>query len=298
MAQAVITGSTVPRRQLGRFLREARGNARLTVRAAARALEWSEAKMWRVETGQVAMRTHDVETMCRVYGVAPGLTEALKGLAQETRTRGWWHAYGEAIPAWFNVFVGLEEAADHIDTYQPELVPGLFQTADYARALLRARFPAQSVEEIEQRVLLRMSRQSLVSRPVDPPRLTVVLNEAVLLRPIGGRLVMAAQCRHLEELAGRTPHVTLRVVPFDSGVHAGLTTGAFVLLRFPTDGEGRATEPPTVYVEGMTGALYLEQPHEVDSYRQAFEDLLATLGDADGQRSRALIHHATKEHAQ
>src|SRR5690348_16417706 len=131
------TGSTVPRRQLGRYLRDLRGKARLTVKAAASELEWSEAKIWRIETGQTSLRSLDVEAMCRVYGAPDDLTEALKGLAKETKGRGWWHAYGDVIPDGFDLYIGLEEAVSELHWYEAELVPGLFQTPDYARTLIR-----------------------------------------------------------------------------------------------------------------------------------------------------------------
>src|ERR1700722_12038476 len=132
------TGSTVPRRQLGRYLRDLRNAAGLTVRDAARGLEWSEAKLWRIETGQTSLRSLDVETVCRIYGAPPDLTEALMGLAKETQAKGWWHAYGDVVPEWFDVYIGLEEAASQICSYESELVTGLFQTEDYARTIIKA----------------------------------------------------------------------------------------------------------------------------------------------------------------
>ena len=114
------TGSTVPRRQLGRHLRDLRNQSRLTVRAAAARLEWSEAKIWRIETGQTSLRSFDVETMCKVYGASADLTEGLMGLAKETKARGWWHSYGDAIPEGFDVYVGLEEAASSFSWYESE----------------------------------------------------------------------------------------------------------------------------------------------------------------------------------
>src|SRR5579859_3041333 len=132
------TGSTVPRRQLGRYLRELRNRERLTVKAAAEKLEWSEAKIWRIETGQTSLRSLDVEAMCRVYAAPTDLTEALMGLAKETKAKGWWQAYGDVIPENFDVYLGLEEAASQLAWYEPELVPGLLQTADYARAVIKA----------------------------------------------------------------------------------------------------------------------------------------------------------------
>ena len=158
------TGSTVPRRQLGRYLRELRNRERLTVKAAAEKLEWSEAKMWRIETGQTSLRSLDVEAMCRIYGAPADLTEALMGLAKETKARGWWHAYGDVIPEGFDVSVGLEEAASQLAWYESELVPGLLQTEDYARTLIEADNPGFDAEEISRRVHVRMARQPLVHR--------------------------------------------------------------------------------------------------------------------------------------
>ncbi|TDD87367.1 XRE family transcriptional regulator [Actinomadura darangshiensis] len=262
------TGSTVPRRQLGRYLRELRTNARLTVQAAAKALEWSEAKMWRIETGQTSLRSHDVETMCRVYGAPDELKVALMGLAKETKGKGWWHAYGDVIPDGFDLFIGLEEAAQSLEEYSPELVPGLFQTPDYARAVISNNTRLQD-EDIDRRVQLRVQRQTLVTRPTSPPTIRVALNEAVVRRVVGGPAVMAAQLDGLAELNER-PHVSIRVVPYEVGAHRGLDTGPFILMRFPTTGDGRDHEPPIVYVQGFTGALYLDKPREIDRYSDGF----------------------------
>ncbi|MFA1550711.1 helix-turn-helix domain-containing protein [Actinomadura chokoriensis] len=262
------TGSTVPRRQLGRYLRELRTNARLTVQAAAKALEWSEAKMWRIETGQTSLRSHDVETMCRVYGAPDHLKVALMGLAKETKGKGWWHAYGDVIPDGFDLFIGLEEAARSLEEYSPELVPGLFQTPNYARTVIRNNTRLKD-EDIDRRVQLRVQRQTLVTRPTSPPTLRVTLNEAVIRRVIGGPTVMAAQLDRLAEI-NELPNVSIRVVPYEAGAHRGLDTGPFKIMRFPTTGDGRDHEPPTVYVQGFTGALYLDKPREIDRYAEAF----------------------------
>lgn len=290
-----MVGSTVPRRQLGRALREARMQGRFTVRAAAKALEWSEAKMWRIETGQVSMRTLDVEAMCRVYGVAPDLTEALKGLASETKARGWWHAYDDVIPDWFDIFVALEGAAREMRIYESVLVPGLCQTSAYARVVLAANDTPVTPDELERRVLVRMQRQSLVTRGNDPVVLDVVLNETVIRRPIGSSAVMVAQCRQLIQLA-ELDNVTVRVVPDAAGMHLGLNSGPFVIMRFPVTGDGTELEPPTVYAEGYTGALYLDQPHQVARFDAVFADLLAKVRDENGQRSKALLIKALRGH--
>jgi hypothetical protein len=262
------------------------------VRAAAARLEWSEAKIWRIETGQTSLRSLDVEAMCRIYGAPGDLTEGLMGLAKETKARGWWHAYGDAIPEYFDVYVGLEEAASHIASYESELVPGLLQTEDYARAVIRAGEPGVDDAEIEQRVDVRMARQALLTRVTNPPGLQVVLNEAILHRPIGGDKVMARQLERLIE-AGALPTVSLRVMPFGAGLHHGVMSGPFVILRFPLNGNGQDTEPPTVYVDGFTGALYLEKPREVNRYDTAFTDIWVSALDEKG--SQELIFHMARE---
>ncbi|MEV5983527.1 helix-turn-helix transcriptional regulator [Streptomyces sp. NPDC052051] len=280
------TGSTVPRRQLGRNLRDLRNRARLTVRAAAAKLEWSEAKMWRIETGQTPLRSLDVQAMCVVYGASPDLTEALMGLAKETKARGWWHAYGDVIPEGFDVYVGLEEAAESLSLYESDLVHGLLQTDGYAREIIRTHIRGISDAELDGRVRLRIERQSLLTRATDPPVLRAVLSEAVLRRPVGGHEVMAQQLAHLVYVA-ELPNVSIRVAPFAAGVHLGVVTGPFVILRFPLTGAGVATEPPTVYADGYTGGLYLDKEKEVQQYDAAFNDIWEA--SLDEQASRRLI---------
>ncbi|MFF9350958.1 helix-turn-helix domain-containing protein [Streptomyces sp. NPDC014734] len=280
------TGSTVPRRQLGRNLRDLRNRARLTVRAAASKLEWSEAKMWRIETGQTALRSLDVQAMCLVYGAPPDLTEALMGLAKETKARGWWQAYGDSIPEGFNVYVGLEEAAENLAVYETDLVPGQLQTEGYAREIIRTHIRGISDADLDGRARLRIERQSRLTRAMDPPVLRVVLGEAVLRRPVGGPEVMAQQLAHLVYVAG-LPNIAIRVVPFAAGMHSGVVTGPFVILRFPLTGDGAATEPPTVYSDGYTGGLYLDKEREVQQYDAAFADIWEA--SLDEQASRRLI---------
>ncbi|MGW0809457.1 helix-turn-helix domain-containing protein [Nonomuraea sp. NPDC002799] len=265
-----MPGSTVPRRQLGRYLRELRGKSRLTVRAAATALEWSEAKIWRIETGQTSLRSLDVDAMCKIYGAPTDLTEALKALAKETKARGWWHAYGDVISEGFDLYIGLEEAASRLSWYESELIPGLLQTSDYARTLIKADNVGIDEAEIDRRVHLRMERQRGLTRTTAPPTLHVVLNEGLLRRPIGSRTMMARQLDHLVEV-GHLPNATIKVMPFAAQLHPGVMSGPFVVLRFPLNGDSKPTEPPTVYVDGYTGALYLDKPNEVERYSTAFE---------------------------
>ncbi|MFF6951809.1 helix-turn-helix domain-containing protein [Streptomyces iakyrus] len=286
------TGSTVPRRQLGRHLRDLRNRSRLTVKAAAAKLEWSEAKMWRIETGQTSLRSLDVEAMCKAYGAEAELTEALMGLAKETKGRGWWHSYGDVIPEGFDLYIGLEEAAEQLAWYSSELVPGLLQTPDYARTLIQEDNPGVSDDEIERRVHVRIARQVLLTRVTARPTVQVALNEAVLQRPVGGTTVMADQLKRLVEL-NELDNVSIRVVPFSAGLHHGLMSGPFVMMHFPTNGDGRYTEPPTVYVEGFTGALYLDKQNEIERYDGAFQSIWGSALDRAG--STTLLQHAVKE---
>lgn len=286
------TGSTVPRRQLGRYLRDLRGKARLTVKVAAAELEWSEAKIWRIETGQTSLRSLDVEAMCRVYDAPDELTEILKALAKETKGKGWWQTFGDAIPVSFNLYIGLEEAAVELRSYEAELVPGLFQTSTYARTLISADNPGLDDEEIEGRVAMRMARQALLTRKTAAPTVSMILNEAILRRPVGGRKVMEEQLERLVDFA-ELPNVTIRVVPFSVGLHHGLLSGPFVILSFPATGDGRMSEPPTVFVDGFTGALYLDKPNEIERYDLAFRSLEGIAADA--VQSRRLLQQAVRE---
>ncbi|MEX3101452.1 MULTISPECIES: helix-turn-helix transcriptional regulator [unclassified Streptomyces] len=287
-----VTGSTVPRRQLGRHLRELRNRARLTARAASTKLEWSEPKLWRIETGQTSLRSLDVEAMCKVYGAPAELTQALMGLAKETKSKGWWHSYGDVIPEFFDLYVGLEEAASSLQWYESQLVPGLLQTPDYARTLIRAYDPARDEEEVERRTQVSITRQVLLTRVTDAPKVDVVLNEGVLHCPVGSPKIMADQLNRLADL-NDLDNVSIRVVPHSVGLHKGMTSGPFVLMRFPTTSDGRDTEPPTIYVEGFTGSLYLDKPNEIERYDTAFKNIWGSALDQAG--STSLFKRAAKE---
>jgi hypothetical protein len=215
-------------------------------------------------------------------------------LAKETKAKGWWMSYSDVIPDGYNfdVYIGLEEAAARLLWYEAELVPGLLQIADYARTLIRADNPGVDDDEIERRVQLRIARQSLVTRVTAPPELQVVLNESILRRPVGGTEVMSAQLARLREVSD-LPNVSLKVLPFDVGMHAGIMSGPFVMLEFPVNGSGRPSEPTVVYVDSFTGALFLDKPAEIDRYHTAFTDIWTAASDEAA--SRGLIAKAAEE---
>ncbi|MEV4817598.1 helix-turn-helix transcriptional regulator [Micromonospora sp. WMMA1976] len=264
-------GSTVPRRQLGRLLRQFRNEAGVTLDAAAEALEYSRQKIWRIECGLGSVRVLDVKAMCELYGVSAEMTEAMRGLAAETKSKGWWHAYGDAVPSWFELYVGLESAAASLRQYQETVIPGLLQTREYIQALARIDQPAGTDEDREHAVQVRLQRQNLLSRRMpEPPQLDAVVSEAVLRRSVGGQAVMTGQLNGLLEASER-PNVSVRVVPLAAGPHLGAVAGSFVILDFPATKGGRAApEPSVVYSESLTGALYLDKPAELRAYEEAF----------------------------
>ncbi|WP_080635258.1 helix-turn-helix domain-containing protein [Salinispora pacifica] len=282
-------GSSVPRRELGRYLKQAREEAGWPLETAAKQLEWSRARMYRIEGGQTSVRTHDVELMCRLYGTSDEIRQVLVGLAGESKARGWWQAYGDAIPDWFELYVGMEAAADRLRQYEPALVPGLLQTREYAERVLRSK-PGIEPAEVAQAVSVRLERQQLLTRGVPrAPKLDVVLGEAVLRQRAPE---MPAQLQHLVDTTMREG-VTIRVVPIVTAPHHVSLAGGFVIVDFPTRGT-RPAEPTTVYSESLTGALYLEKAREVAAYAEAW---VALDGVAlDPIRSADLIKQALKEH--
>ncbi|UGT40581.1 helix-turn-helix domain-containing protein [Nocardia yamanashiensis] len=287
--------STLPRRQLGRYLRDWRIQAGLTIAEAAKLMEWGASTLQRLEKGNAdRIRTIDIQELCRIYGIPDEIADGLKGLAQQAAVKSWWHSYGDLIPENFDVYVGLEASAQQLSCYQSELVPGLLQTPDYARALNKLGYPGDGAAELDRRVQLRIQRQALITRRMHPAAVAIVLHESVLRRLVGSARVMAAQVRHLAELSTR-PNVVLRVLPFTAGVPLGLSTGPFVILEFGVDGKGQPVEPPVVYVEGFTGDLYLERQGDVQRYRQASESLERCALDV--QDSRNLLRQVAKEYS-
>ena len=269
------TGSTVRRILLGSQLRRLREDRGVSRQDAGYVIRASESKISRLELGRVSFKERDVADLLTLYGVADEHErEALLQLAREANTPGWWHRYSEVLPSWFQTFVGLEEAAGLVRTYELQFIPGLLQTEDYARAVIRLGNADASETEIEQRVELRMHRQQRLKGP-DAPRLWAVLDEAALRRPIGGPEVMRGQLDHLISVS-KLPNVTLQVMPFQFGGHAA-EGGAFSILRFP-----EPDLPDVVYVENLTGALYLDKRDDVDTYMQAMERLCVDSATPDG----------------
>ncbi len=256
---------TVRRRRLAARLRELRESANLTIDEVGDKLECSASKISRIETGHVGVTPRDVRDLLEVYGVDDDEREALVQLAREARKKGWWHAYNEVFTG---SFVGLESDASFLHTHQALLVPGLLQTEAYTRAVIRAIRPDSAEDDVELRVRARINRQKLITEESNPPEYWAVLDEAVLHRVVGGPEAMREQLKKLVELAS-LPHVTLQVVPFSAGSHAGME-GPFLILGFPEQ-----ADPDVVYVENTTSGVYLEQQEDVHRYTLMFDHLRA-----------------------
>jgi transcriptional regulator with XRE-family HTH domain len=244
--------------------REATGMSREEV---ARQLEWSTSTIFRIETGRSRPQPGNVRTLLELYGVTGAERDGLIQLTREARQPGWWHSFRDVLPNPYEVYIGLEAGAASIRNFEPVVVPGLLQTADYAREIFRNGPRELEREDVERRVEVRLARQEILGRE-DRPRLWAVIDEAVIHRVVGSVSVMREQLRHLVESAqkGKT---TIQVVPYRAGAHAG-TIGAFVILDFP-----EATDPDVVYVETLAGDMYLEERSDVNRYTLAFERLLA-----------------------
>jgi transcriptional regulator with XRE-family HTH domain len=256
------SGPTVRRLVVGSQLRRLREASGLTREAAGYAIRGSESKISRLELGRVSFKKRDIVDLLTLYGIPEDdeRVQALVALADEANQPGWWHRYDDVMAKWFQTYIGLEEAADLIRTYEIQFVPGLLQTEDYARAVVSVGSPQDSDREVEAKVRVRMERQRILERE-KPPTLWAVIDEAALRRPMGGRRVMRAQIEHLLDLMKR-PNISVQVVPFRQGGHAA-ESGAFTILRF--DGEDL---PDVVYLEQLVSALYLDKREQVDRYAQ------------------------------
>jgi transcriptional regulator with XRE-family HTH domain len=257
---------TVRQRRLAQALRELRHEAGLTQDAVGTRMGWHTSKLFRLENARSPrVDWLDVRELMDMYGVRSPHREALIQLAKDARMMGWWTPYRDVFTG---SYVALEDEASAMRLYCPELVPGLLQTEDYARAVIRAVRPSYDEESVERRVTARLTRQKVLLDRAARPDLMVVLNEAVLRRLVGDAHVMAAQLAALHEAAGQR-RVALQVLPFSAGAHASLE-GGFVLIQFPEE-----DDPDVVYVEGIMGDLYLESVEEVKRYQSAFERIQA-----------------------
>ena len=285
---APVGGPTLLRMVVGaqlRRLREARGISR---EQAGYEIRSSESKISRMELGRVSFRLRDVADLLTLYGVAEDdpERERLLGLVREANAPGWWHQFGDLMPSWFQPYVGLESAASVIRTYECQAIPGLLQTRDYARAVVKSLAPGATAAEVERRVELRATRQRQVLHRDPAPVLWAVIDEAALHRPIGGVSVLREQLTALVE-AAQEPNIKIQLLPFEVGGHAGLT-GSFTILRFPEQDLS-----DVIYVELLTSGLFLDRSHDVDTYAEAMERLCLQAREPD--QTASIIESILKE---
>ncbi|MEU4873852.1 helix-turn-helix transcriptional regulator [Streptomyces sp. NPDC021608] len=266
---------TVRRRRLGQELRRLRELKGMTAEEVAERLLVSQSKISRLENGRRSISQRDVRDLCGVYEVEDQrMVDSLMEMAKDSRQQGWWHAFGD-VP--YSVYIGLETDAASLRVYDPQVVPGLLQTRQYAEALISGALPETAHTEIEKRVQVRMRRQERVSSGENPLRLWSVMDESALRRVVGSRELMRDQLEHLVEQS-QLPHVTVQVIPFDMGAHPGLN-GQYAILEFPD-----TADSSVVYIEGVTSDLYLEKPNDVQKYSVMYEHLRAQALNVEHSR--------------
>ena len=279
-------GPTALRIALGTQLRRLREAKGITRQDAGYTIRSSEAKISRLELGRVGYKQRDVADLLTLYGVTDEQErEAFFTLARQANSPGWWHKYSDVLPSWFEMYLGLEQAASVIRTYQVQFVPGLFQTEDYVRAVTMLGHPGAASSDIDLRVELRIARQEILTR-ADPPRVWAVVDENALRRAVGGSRVMRGQLERLLELT-ELPNVTLQAITFQAGGHAA-AGGPFSILRF--------SDPDIhdiAYLEQLTSALYLDKRVDVDNYLMVMDRLAAEA--ASPAETRQLLERILKE---
>ncbi|MGW0081135.1 helix-turn-helix domain-containing protein [Streptomyces sp. NPDC003393] len=278
---------TVRRRRLGQELRRLRELKGMTAEEVAERLLVSQSKISRLENGRRSISQRDVRDLCGVYEVEDHrIVDSLMQMAKDSRQQGWWHSFGD-IP--YSVYIGLETDAASLRVYDPQVVPGLLQTRQYAEALIAGALPETAPADIDKRVQVRMRRQERISATENPLRLWTVLDEATLRRVVGNRSLMREQLEHLVEQS-QLPHVTVQVIPFDMGAHPGLN-GQYAILEFPD-----AADSSVVYIEGVTSDLYLEKANDVQKYSVMYEHLRAQALNVE--QSRQFIADIAKDYAE
>ncbi|MCH6163631.1 helix-turn-helix domain-containing protein [Streptomyces marispadix] len=279
------TAPTVGQMVLGMRLRDLREAAGCSFSEAAAVLSVNTTTVRRMEKAEVGLKPPYVEKLLKTYGISEEETTAFLELVDEANRPGWWQGFRDVLPPWFSLYISLEGEASLIRAYEPHCVHGLLQTADYARALMRAGFPGASEKELDRRVALRMERQELLRRK-DAPRLWVLLEEQVVRRLVGGPEVMRGQLDRLVECAAM-PNVTVQLLPYSSGPHPAMF-GPFQLFRFEIP-----ELPDIVYAESLSGAVYHDERRDTTVFLEALDRMGAQAAPA--QRTEALLGEIRKE---
>ncbi|NEW37499.1 helix-turn-helix domain-containing protein [Nocardia cyriacigeorgica] len=272
-------GPTVIRIALGSRLRRLRESCGVSREAAGDAIRGSHAKISRLELGRTGFKERDIRDLLTLYGVVDDeKREPYLDMARKANDPGWWQSYSDLLPAWFETYVGLEQAATTIRTYEAQFIPGLLQTADYARSVIML----GNDDETERRVAVRMRRQKILHRRA-APTLWAVIDENALRRPVGGMRVLREQIKHLIDIS-ELANVRIQVLPYSAGGHPA-AGGPFSILRFP-----EPELPDIVYTEQLTSSLYMEKRHDVELYMSVMNQLsVQALSPAESLQFLAAI---------
>lgn len=278
--------TTVRLRRLAAELRKLRGEAGLSREDVVESTGINVATLYRIEHARVRPQPRTLRTLLDTYRVGEARQAELLALSREAAQRGWLQAYESELPEQYTTYIGFEDEARSVWNYESLLLPGLLQTEDYARAVVRGGLPEASHDEVERLVEARMARQAVLTRD-NPVKLWAIVDEAALRRRVGGPAVMNAQLHRLIQTA-EVPAVTLQVIAFDAGAHPGMP-GSFAIIKFPGD-----EDPDVVYIDSMAGDLFLETEPEIQRFTLAFEHLRAVaLSPADSQALIASIAEVT-----
>ncbi|OHV50978.1 XRE family transcriptional regulator [Frankia sp. B2] len=266
-------------RRLAFELRRLREAAGLTREQVSEETGINPATLYRHETATASSRPQrrTMIALLNMYGVTDQQRADLLALSREADAQGWLRPYHAELPEHYTAYISFEAEARTVRNYESLFIPGLLQTEDYARAVIRGNLPMASQTEIDQRVQARMERQALLAKE-DPLRLWAVVDEAAVHRQVGGPKVMHRQLARITEAAGE-PHITVQVIPYAAGAHAGML-GSFVLMDFPN-----SADPEIIYVESMAGDLFLEAEADIRRYRLSFDNLAAVALSPDDSTS-------------
>ncbi|MGQ4516709.1 Scr1 family TA system antitoxin-like transcriptional regulator [Streptomyces sp. DW26H14] len=265
---------TIGQLVLSRQLRALREKAGVTREEAAKLLHVTVATIRRMESAEVALKIPYLQVLLPAYGLPPDDVASYTALTEEANKPGWWQRFHDVLPGWFGGYVSLEESAKTIREYEPHFVPGVLQTEAYTREILTTTAVGQpDPDRVERQVALRMRRQALLTRSEAPPNFWAVIDETVLLRPVGDAALMGEQVERLLEMT-ELPNVTLQTARLSAGHHPG-TYSPFVLFRFDVP-----EIPDMVYIEYLTGALYLDEENEVSEHMEAMDRMVAIAESA------------------
>ncbi|HUY51705.1 MAG TPA: helix-turn-helix transcriptional regulator [Streptosporangiaceae bacterium] len=254
-------------RRLAAELRRLRDAAGLTQEEVSERTGKDRSTLYRLESAQQRPQRSTLIQLLDLYGASPDRRAELLGLLREAGQRGWMQPHRSDLPDIYSDYISFESEARSVSNYESLFIPGLLQTEDYARAVIRGTLPHATTEQVETRVTARMERQALLVGD-NSLQLWAIMDEAAVRRVVGGPTVMREQLARLREAAA-LPHVTVQIIPYAAGAHPGMP-GSFIVLEFPDP-----ADQSLVYIDSMAGDLFLEDDLEIRPYILMFEHLRA-----------------------